>query len=163
MDGRGGPTSLASLVPEHYGLRDLRQVMEAIYFERMSEERLAELVPVVFHGAREGDEIAGSIIDRQADEVATMAAVAIKDLRLGPLDVEVVLGGGVFRNEFPPFLLRIEERVRRAAADARISVLSTTPPIVGAALLGLDRIGAEGDAARRVRAVLTHDRLTQQT
>ena len=34
----------------------------------------------------------------------------------------------------------------------------TAPPVVGAALLGLDRLGAPPGAAERLRATLTHER-----
>ena len=53
----------------------------------------------MFRAATEGDPIARSIVDRQADEVVALAATAIKRLRMTALDVDVVLGGGIFRNE----------------------------------------------------------------
>ena len=161
-DGRGARTSLRRLVPEHFGLRRPRQVTEAIYFGRMSEERLAELAPVVFGAAAEGDAIARGLVDRQADEVVTMAGAAIRRLRMTGLDVDVVLGGGIFRNRIQGFFERIEEGVHGACPNARI-VMLTAPPVVGAAMLGLDRIGASGAAHARARAALTHERLARET
>lgn len=155
-DGRGDRTTLATTVPAHFGLRRPRQLMEAVYFERLSVERLAELPPLVFGAAAAGDAVARSIVDRQADEVVTMAAAAIRRLRMTRLDVHVVLGGGIFRNDFPPFFERIEEGVRRIAPAAAVGVL-TAPPVLGAALLGLDRIGASRRTKARVREALTHD------
>ena len=91
-----------------------------------------------------------------------MATVAIRRLRMQKLDVDVVLGGGVFRSGWPPFLERIEAGVRAFAPDARVLVLDA-PPVVGAALIGLDNIGAREAAFRRVRESLTHERLTAKT
>jgi N-acetylglucosamine kinase-like BadF-type ATPase len=156
QDGRGERTTLAMTVPAHFGLRRPRQLMEALYSGRLSAERLAELPPLVFEEAAAGDGVARSIVDRQADEVVTMAAAAIRRLRMTKLDVHVVLGGGIFRNDFPPFFERIEDGVRRIAPTATVSVLET-PPVVGAALLGLDRIGASRSAKERVRDALTHE------
>jgi len=162
QDGRGERTLLATLVPEHFGLRRPRQVMEAIHLHKMSEERVVELPPVVFRAAAEGDAVARRIVERQADEVVAMAGTAIRRLGMSRLDVHVVLGGGIFRNRFGPFFERIEEGLRAVAPDARVMVL-TTPPVVGAALIGLDEVGATATAKRRVRAALTHERLRTDT
>jgi N-acetylglucosamine kinase-like BadF-type ATPase len=136
--------------------------MERLYLGRLEFERLGELAPVLFRAAADGDEVARDLVDRQADEVVLMATAAIRRLRMMRLDVDVVLGGGVFRNRFPPFFERIDEGIRSACAGARITVLGA-PPVLGAAMLGLDRIGAPGVAKKRARAALTHERLAGET
>jgi N-acetylglucosamine kinase-like BadF-type ATPase len=152
-DGRGQSTLLARLVPEHFGLRRPRQVMEAMHLGRIPEERVAELPPVVFHAASLGDPVARRIVDRQADEVVTMAGAAMRRLRMTDLDVDVVLGGGIFRNGDRAFFERIGEGFRRVAPRAKITVLRS-PPVVGAALLGLDHIGGSRAARARARRVI---------
>ena len=146
-DGRGERTLLASSVPAHFGLRRPRQVMEAMYFGRVSQSRVAELPPLVFAAAADDDTVARTIVERQADEIVSMAGTAIRRLRLTKLDVHVVLGGGIFRNAFAPFFTRIEDGVRRIAPTAGLRVLET-PPVVGAALLGLDHLGATRAAGK---------------
>ena len=162
QDGRGEPTSLATLVPEHFGVHRPRQVMEAMYFHRLDEGRVIELPPVVFRAAAEGDVVARGIVDRQADEVVAMAGTAIRKLRMQRLDVDVVLGGGIFRNPYPAFFERIEQGLRATAIAVSITVLGA-PPVVGATLLGLDRLGATKAARAKVRAALTHDRMNADT
>jgi hypothetical protein len=49
--------------------------------------------------------------------------------------------------------------VNAVAADARVHVLDA-PPVLGAAFLGLDEIGAGRRAYAELRAAVTHDRLT---
>ncbi len=161
QDGRGRKTALAKLVPAQLGMRTPRQVMEAMYFGRMNDDRVVELAPIVFRAAMDGDEVARSIVDRQADEVIAMAGTAIRRLRMTELDVDVVLGGGIFRNEDDAFFERIDSGLRVVAPAVRITRL-TAPPVVGAALLGLDLLGAGKAAASRLRPVLTHERLTSQ-
>ncbi|HEX5949518.1 MAG TPA: BadF/BadG/BcrA/BcrD ATPase family protein [Actinomycetota bacterium] len=158
-DGRGPATTLATSVPAAFGVRTPRQVMERLYFRRMDDARLAELAPVVFHDAAGGDPVARALVDRQADEIVLMAGAAIRRLGMRASDVEVVLGGGIFRNRFAPFFGRIETGLRAVAEQARIVVLEA-PPLVGAAMLALDRIGATKRAKARVRAALTHERLS---
>jgi N-acetylglucosamine kinase-like BadF-type ATPase len=161
-DGRGERTALRGLVPAHFRMTRPRQVMEAIYLGGLDERRLLELTPIVFRAAAEGDAVAGTLVDRQADEIVAMATVAIKRLRMQRLDIDVVLGGGVFRNRWSPFFDRIRGGIREVAPGAELRVLGV-PPIVGAALIGLDRAGAGRAAQTRARNGLTHDRFAPQT
>jgi N-acetylglucosamine kinase-like BadF-type ATPase len=157
-DGRGCRTALERLVPGHFGLSSVLAVVEAIHLGRVAADRVAELAPLVFTAAEAGDDVAEELVARQADEVVTMAGTAIRRLGLTGRDVHVVLGGGVLRRDDPAFLERIRAGIARVAAAARVRQASG-PPVVGAALLGLDRLGAPPVAAERLRATLTDDRL----
>ena len=138
-DGRGPRTSLERLVPAQFGLGRPASVTRAMYDGRIAERRVGELSPVVFAAATAGDAVARSILDRLADELAAMGAALNRRLRLGRLDPEVVLGGGVFRAPDPTFYERLERGVQEAAPGARL-VRKSSPPVAGTALLGLDRL-----------------------
>jgi N-acetylglucosamine kinase-like BadF-type ATPase len=155
-DGRGDRTALERMVPVHFGLRRPRQVMERMYVGTLDAARVVELPPVVFQAARRGDAVARSIADRQADEVVSMATTAIKRLRMTALDVDVVLGGGIFRNDDVEFFGRIDRGLREVAPRATVHRLAA-PPVVGAALIGLDEMGASRAAAAAARTALSHD------
>jgi N-acetylglucosamine kinase-like BadF-type ATPase len=157
-DGRGPRTALERLVPQHFGLPSALAVVEAIYLGRVGEERVLELPPLVFAAAEAGDQVAAGIVGRQVDEVVTMVGAAIRRLGLVDRDVDVVLGGGLFHRDDPALLERIGAGIAATAPAARLSQV-TAPPVVGAALLGLDRLGAPPEAARRLRESLTHQRL----
>jgi N-acetylglucosamine kinase-like BadF-type ATPase len=158
-DGRGPRTALERLVPQHFGLPTALAVVEAIYLERLHAARVLELPPLVFAAAEAGDRAAAEIVERQAEEVVTMAGAAIRRLGLADRDVDVVLGGGLFQRDAPAFIERIRAGITAVAPAATLRRVSG-PPVVGAALLGLDQIGAPSGAAQRVRASLTHERLT---
>ncbi len=142
-DGRGPATSLAERVPAYFGVRTPAALTAAFYEGRIDEGRVPELSPVVFAEAAAGDPVARSIIDRLADEVVAMAGAMIKRLRLGRLDPDVVLGGGVFRTQEAGFHDRIRAGVA-AVAPAAHTVPLLVPPVAGAALLGLDALGVSG-------------------
>lgn len=153
-DGRGPRTSLERSVPAHFGLARPAAVSRAIYDGRIAEDRIGELSPVVFAAAGEGDPVAREIVDRLADELATMASALIRRLHLTRLDPEVVLAGGVFRADDADFYRRIETGIRSVAPRAG-TVRLTSPPVLGAALLGLDRLaggGADPKVEARIRA-----------
>jgi N-acetylglucosamine kinase-like BadF-type ATPase len=151
-DRRGPATLLARRVPERLGLRRPIDVARQIYEGRMSSRRVEELAPLVFEVAAEGDAIARGIVDRLADELATMAVAIARQLRVTRRTVDVVLTGGVFRATDPAFYERLEASVRAAVPEARISRLQDRP-VLGAALMGLDELGLKrgGAAERRLR------------
>jgi len=161
-DGRGPKTELQRTIPACLGYRRPFQVLTALHTGKLDIDRIAQLPPVVFETAARGDATARSIIDRQADEVVALATTAIRRLRMTRLDVDVVLGGGIFRNEDAAFFERIRDGVAQVAPAATITVLSD-PPVIGAAQLGLDRVGATRAAHVRARAALTHERLAAHT
>jgi len=144
-DGRGPATSLERLVPAYFKVRSISDLTRALYLGRIHEDRLVELCPVVFRAAADGDVEARGILIRLADELVAMAGALIRRLRMTELDPEVVLGGGVFQATDPAFYARIEAGIR-AVAPAASMVRLTAPPVLGAALLGLDRLADHGSA-----------------
>ncbi len=171
-DGRGRRTVLERTVPAHFALTRPSAVTEAIYLGRIPEVRLMELPPLVFAASRDGDAVAESIVDRLADEVVAMAGAAIRRLGMRRLDVEVVLGGGMFRSDDERLLGRVREGLEAVAPRTRVVNLGA-PPVLGAALIGMGRLHADsGDGAgrrdghgpsrrdpvaARVRTALTHE------
>ena len=157
-DGRGPRTALEVAVPAHFGMRRPLDLTYAIYAGRLAERRLGELAPVVFAIAGAGDTEARGIADHLADELAGAAVATIRRLRLVRAAVPVILSGGVFRTDDRDFHARLRERIRAAVPRARVTPLDV-PPVVGAALLGLDRLAAPSAAGDRLRAELTEARL----
>jgi N-acetylglucosamine kinase-like BadF-type ATPase len=155
-DGRGPRTALERTVPAYFGLRSPHAMTMAFYDGRIAHRRAAELAPVVFAAAMDGDGAARAIADRLADEIVAMAGAMIRRLHLTRLDPEVVLGGGVFRTPDAAFRARIEAGVHALAPRARV-VRQEAPPVAGAALLGLDALAgriADGTVGVTVRAAL---------
>jgi N-acetylglucosamine kinase-like BadF-type ATPase len=152
-DGRGPRTILENRVPAYFGLVRPLSVTKALYAGRIDESRLRELSPTVFAAAADGDEVARAIIDKLADELAAMAVAIIRRLHLVRTDVDVVLAGGVFRANDAQLLDRLAGLVHRVAPAARLIPLRA-PPLLGAALLGLEELyrGRHPAAEARLRA-----------
>lgn len=155
-DGRGERTSLETLVPRHFGLRHPEALTRRIYDGRIPQSRLRELSPVVFAAAVAGDHAARAIVDRLADELATMATAIARRLRMQGTTFDVVLAGGVFRAHDPVFIARMSERVREAIPGATLRRLDA-PPVLGAALMGLDIVGAPARASTKLRRAVTEE------
>jgi hypothetical protein len=86
-----------------------------------------------------------------AEEVCAMAVTAIRRLGLdgGPA-IPVVLGGGVLEARNPLLTDAITRRLAAAAPGGAARIVDT-PPLTGAALLGLDYLGAGPAAESRLR------------
>ncbi|MET8113607.1 N-acetylglucosamine kinase [Streptomyces prasinus] len=150
-DGRGPATDLTGTLPAHFGLPDMPALIEALHLEHLAPRRRHELVPVLFATADAGDPVAGAIVDRQADEVVSMAVVALTRLDLLAEETPVLLGGSVLAARHP----RLDDRVRALLAERApraVPRVVTAAPVLGAALLGLDRLTAPPAARARLRA-----------
>jgi N-acetylglucosamine kinase-like BadF-type ATPase len=153
-DGRGPATALAQALPAHFGLPSMAALIEALHLGEIAYARRLELTPVLFEVAAAGDDVARSLVRRQGEEIVTMATVAMRRLDLLGEPVDVILGGGVLTAGHRPLMDQIEQDLKAIAPLAVIRVV-TTPPVLGAALLGLDRTGAPPAAHERVRAHYT--------
>ncbi|MFJ4821762.1 N-acetylglucosamine kinase [Streptomyces bacillaris] len=149
-DGRGEPTELARTLPAHFGLGSMYALIEALHREVIPSARRHELTPVLFATGAAGDPVAAALVERQAEEVAAMASVALTRLGLLEEEVPVLLGGSVLAARHPRLNDRIAGLLAARAPKAVVRVVSE-PPVLGAALLGLDRTGAGPEVHRRLR------------
>ncbi|WP_449351255.1 N-acetylglucosamine kinase [Streptomyces shaanxiensis] len=150
-DGRGPATDLARVLPAHFGLPSMYALIEALHLEDIAPVRRHELTPVLFATAAAGDPVARSLVDRLADEVVAMATVALTRLDLLDEETPVLLGGSVLAARHPQLDDRIGELLAERAPKAVPRVV-TASPVLGAALLGLDRVAAPPEVQARVRA-----------
>jgi N-acetylglucosamine kinase-like BadF-type ATPase len=150
-DGRGETTSLEQAMPSHFGLSSPQELAEAIHRGRVEQSRIIELAPVVLAEA-EHDGVAAEIVERLASEIVALARVALRRLEFEE-PAEVLLGGGLVQSGNG----RLVGAVRAGLADVGtvLAVRATTSaPIVGATLLGLDALGAPPEAKSRAREEL---------
>jgi N-acetylglucosamine kinase-like BadF-type ATPase len=158
-DGRGPHTRLEHAVPAHFGLAKPSELAEAIHLGEIPLRRVVELAPIVFDEAGT-DPVAAGFVDRLAAEVVALAEVALRRLELTDQPVEVLLGGGLFQRADSALVDAI--RIALGAIGGAITVHATAaPPIVGAALLGLDELEADGEAQLRVRRELAEHATVQ--
>jgi N-acetylglucosamine kinase-like BadF-type ATPase len=150
-DGRGPRTELERTIPAAVGLSRPEAVTRAFYHGRLAEARIGDLAPTVFATAMAGDPVARAIVDQLADELAVMAAALARRTGLTRRNPEVVLAGGIFKTDDAAFHAGVAERIHAAIPDARIVRLAA-PPVLGAALIGLDRLnGGLRDPAVQTR------------
>jgi N-acetylglucosamine kinase-like BadF-type ATPase len=149
-DGRGPATALGRAVAAHFGLATVSDVAIAVHQGRLAEDDLLTVVPVLFSVAAAGDDIARSLVERQAREVRVMAVTAMRRLALPARGTTVVLGGGLLQAGDPGLDAAVRSEFATHAAGA-ILRFAGVPPVAGAALLGLDHLGLGATVAQRLR------------
>ena len=149
-DGRGPDTGLRTAVPAHFGVDRVEDVVIGLYRGAIRHAELHGLVPVLFAVAGRGDRVAADVVRRQASEICTMATVAARRLGLAGA-VPVVLGGSLMTARDPLLSGTIRELILAELPGADVRTVDV-PPVAGAALLGLDHVGAPPGVAGRLRA-----------
>ncbi len=149
-DGRGPQTALREAVPVHLGAASMHDVAVGLHTGKIGWDAPLRLVPVLFQVAGGGDPVAVDLVRRLAGEVCVMALTAIRRLGLGDQPVPVVLGGGVLAARDPLLTGEITRRLAGEAPLAQPRIIDILP-VAGAALLGLDHIGAPLSAQARLR------------
>ena len=98
---------------------EVRDVAVAIHLEKIDEDDLQGLAPLVLATARQGDQVARDLVSRLADEIVTMAGTVIRRLGLTGQPFPVVLGGGVLTARDPQLIGWITERLAGAGTARR--------------------------------------------
>ncbi|MEQ0563664.1 BadF/BadG/BcrA/BcrD ATPase family protein [Amycolatopsis sp. NEAU-NG30] len=150
-DGRGPGTELMTAVAAYFGKPTLLDVVQGLHFEEIDPASIHGLCPLLFDVAAAGDEVASDIVTRFVEEVSVFAAVILRKLDLTEDAPEIVLGGGVLTGVGAPVIAEIERRCLKVAPRAVVRVVDVNP-VVGAALFGLDTLGASETAKAALKA-----------
>jgi N-acetylglucosamine kinase-like BadF-type ATPase len=152
-DGRGQPTALRQAIMEHFGTRSVLDVTAGLHFGEIARRRLHELAPVLLGAAAAGDGPAMAVVERLAEEVYLLVQATLNRLELRDQSTDVVLGGSVLAARSPVLMDGISRRLAASAPGASLLVVDD-PPVIGAALLGLDALGASPAAEAAARTAL---------
>lgn len=145
---RGPSTALSAAFLELSGARNLFDLVEGMYVGRYSLD--SRYIFKVFEVAAAGDPVAQDVLRWAGRELGEMACGVIRQLELQNEPVEVVLIGSLF-NGHPLMTETLQETVRALAPRARF-IRFEKPPVIGAALLGMEQL--LGPAAYGLRETL---------
>ncbi len=150
-DGRGPRTALQGAVAAHFKASSVLEVVQRLHFEEIHSDSIHGLCPLLFAIAAGGDEVAQDVVTRFVEEVAVLVAVILRQLDLTEEAPEVILGGGVLTGVGAQVIAEIERRCLKVAPRAVVRVVDVAP-VVGAALFGLDTVGALDTAKAALKA-----------
>lgn len=155
---RGPATALSPAFLELSGARDLFDLVEGVYVGRYLLD--SRYIFKVFEVAAQGDPEALDVLRWAGRELGEMACGVIRQLALENEPVEVVLIGSLY-NGHPLMAETLKETVRALAPQARF-IRFEKPPVIGAALLGMEqKLGAQAYHLRQ-RVIETADQLLRR-
>lgn len=134
---RGPMTALADAIIKYIGAKDLEDLMRG--YTTYEFEIGAEAAPIVFRVAEEGDPVAQELINWAGCELGEMANAVIRQLEFENLTFDVVMTGSMFEGG-ARLIKPMRETIHKLAPKARL-VRLTAPPVLGAALLGMEAGG----------------------
>jgi N-acetylglucosamine kinase-like BadF-type ATPase len=145
--GMGEPTALTDALLRATGASGVEEMLEGFSRDGL---RLPQAGPLVVLAADQGDRVAVEIMARVGRSLGLAAAAVARRLGLEMLEFEVVLSGGLFMGGNHHLRDALWAELAGTAPRARLVKLEV-PPVVGAAVMALERLGAEVTPEIRAR------------
>ncbi|HET9906029.1 MAG TPA: BadF/BadG/BcrA/BcrD ATPase family protein [Anaerolineales bacterium] len=145
---RGPKTKLADAFIEHVGAKDLEDLIHGYTVGAFSLG--AEVAPIVFRVAEQGDQVARELIHWAGCELGEMANAVIRQLEFENFAFDVVMTGSMFEGG-ELLIVPMRETIHKFAPKARL-VRLTAPPVLGAVMLGME--ASQFDVTPAIRKTL---------
>lgn len=137
------PTTLAQRLMDHFDIHDMDRLMLAFYRNQLPRP-LKEVAEIVFEEASHNEPAALEVIYSFGKSVSRYVTGAVRRFDRDPENFEVILTGGVFKNPNPLLYETVCSQIHRVYSNIKIRQ-SFYEPIIGAALMVLDKKGAKTD------------------
>jgi len=141
LDGRGDKTKLRKELEQHFKLSSIDKIIPLVYQNKIDRVAIANLAPIVFEMAEQGDAIAADIIRKTGQELGILARAVAQQLNFENDEVKVALVGSVFKQK-ELLINEISKELFEISWNIEISDPMFAPQF-GAALMALRKIGVE--------------------
>lgn len=140
MDGMEEDTTLRGRICTRLKLPSIDQIIRWIHREEVGPKEVADLAPLVFQAAREGDRAAQRIVEQAGRDLGLLVRTVAQRLHMdGTIPLSLI--GGIFeeKEQLLPWLCGIAEE-----GGHRLKVVVPRfPPAVGSAIIALRSLGME--------------------
>ncbi|NOZ60105.1 MAG: hypothetical protein GXO74_00335 [Calditrichaeota bacterium] len=141
FDGRGDRTQLLQEITSHFQLKSIDEIIPLIYQNKIDRIKIADLAPLVFRVAKQGDLIAEEIIKTTGKELGMLARAVAVRLGFSGEEVKVALIGSIFKQR--DYLINhISKELYEISWNVSITDAMFQPSF-GAALLAMQRSNIE--------------------
>ncbi len=144
FDGRIEATLLMDKVLEHLGLTAMDQIMHRIYVPGLSRSEVASLAPLVIETAQAGDRVSLALLNQGTQDLAECVLAVARRLGLAENSCELAVVGGLSQAG-DIFIQPLRQAVLARLPRCRLS-LAELPPVLGACILALQKLGVTIDA-----------------
>lgn len=151
---RGPQTLITDLFVEHFRAETIANLLEGVargrYHIRAADAEL------VFRAYQQEDAVAENLIRWISQELGSLAIGVIHQIQIEKLEFEVVLAGSFYRGT--PLIEQVMRETIHTVAPGATLVRLEAPPVVGAAMLGMEQFGIDFSECRD-RIIETTNRL----
>lgn len=138
-------TSLREAVPRALGVRNMHEVFNLLYIERVGRSTIASVARTVDEEAEQGDAVARGVILCAANELGELVREVIEELDMRESTASLVATGSVAQNS-RLFWARLCEIAHEVAPGLQ-PVQPRLKPVMGACLLALQALGVAWEPA----------------
>lgn len=137
--GLNQKTALRELVLDFFRVSSVDELLLKDVTGQLADSEVLRLPVLLQNAALEGDPVAKDIWTKTGKRMAQCMTARIRKMHMEYEPVEVVLSGSVFKCRAPQLIESVTGEILDCAPNAVI-ISAEYEPIVGAALLGLDKI-----------------------
>jgi len=137
FDGRGEKTSLKENLMQRFELDSIDKIIPLIYQNEIDRVAIANIAPLVFELAKQGDLISEDIIRKTGHEMGLLAKSVANQLGFSGDEINVALVGSIFKQKD-----MLVSQISKELFELSWNVTMVDPrfqPAFGAALLGLKK------------------------
>ena len=137
-DGRAGPSSLSTAIPEALGVGTVERLHELLEHGELPPAVVDTAVACLFAEADEGDGLAEKIIEDTGQRLGASVVATMRALSLRAANAVVVLDGTMFvRSDQQRLVAATKQRILNAVNEAHVFV-ARTERVLGAILFARD-------------------------
>ncbi|MFD2639034.1 N-acetylglucosamine kinase [Piscibacillus salipiscarius] len=140
FDGRGSVTSLTPRLLKHFNCEEVPELVKVIYNAPNHRVKVAEISPLTFECAADGDSIANEIIHSISKDIAHSINTLIKSRNKEAETITVILSGGIFKRA-DIMIPKLKEHIKYPVSLETIKV----EPVFGAVIAALNELGVKRD------------------
>lgn len=135
-DGRGPQTALRERILQAWNLRDTDELIGEVYGEP-EKAKIASLSSCVMITARGGDQVAASILQQAARELALAVHAVCQALDFSHQEIPLALGGGLLINE-ADFCTQVIQQIRHSQPIGEVVLVSHPTLTAARAAMSID-------------------------
>lgn len=132
-------TRLREVLLDYFHLDSVDKLLYKRATKNISGQEYLGIPILLEETALENDAVALGIWEDFGRHLAKFITARIELMGISDERIEIVLSGSIFKCKIPRFIQVVREEITQAAPNAKVTP-SVYEPIVGAALLGLDRL-----------------------
>jgi N-acetylglucosamine kinase-like BadF-type ATPase len=157
-DGCEPASGLHDAILKELQLHTIPELMEWVYSDAYTVERVAAFAPIVFRLAHSGDSTASSILEQAGSDLARACAAVIEQLGLEKAPFDIVIAGGILQKD-TLVINKMMEALTKNFTNFHV-IQSYHEPIYSALLYGLRSLNY---ASEEVMANCAQELLKWQT